>query len=103
MGASKVRPARPASIRSFWRNPPHQLNHPNLNPNPTQEAGLDAAPGAPRLPSPECSANATRGLHRRLRQLGAGSLRGGLAVLAGDEEEQRTLATRLGVEPAVRV
>ncbi|KAL4444340.1 hypothetical protein ABPG75_012077 [Micractinium tetrahymenae] len=59
--------------------------------------GLACLPSLARLPAPEVH-NGARTLHRRLRQLGSGSLAAGLALLAGDEDEQRKLAEALRVQ-----
>lgn len=71
-------------------------------PHPPQESGLDRL-SLLRLPLADypTGASAARALNRRLRQLGGGSLREGLAVVATSEEEQRSLAAALGVEPEV--
>ena len=58
-------------------------------------------PGAARLPPPEYRHGAPKALHRRLRQLGGGSLGAGVALVAGSDEEQRQLAAVLGAEPEV--
>ena len=78
---------------------------PHLQPLPAfkQESGLDRL-ALLRLPQADypTGTSAARALHRRLRQLGGGSLREGLAVLTTTEEEQRSLAAALGgVEPEV--
>ena len=78
-------------------------NHPAPPALLPQEAGLDRL-ALLRLPQADypTGASAARALHRRLRQLGGGSLREGLAVVAVSEEEQRSLAAALGgVEPEV--
>ncbi len=88
------------------KNPSMQLRTANCPPPPPlypQEAGLDRL-ALLRLPQADypTGASAARALHRRLRQLGGGSLREGLAVVAVSEEEQRSLAAALGgVEPEV--
>ncbi|PRW56603.1 p25-alpha domain-containing [Chlorella sorokiniana] len=70
-----------------------------------KDSGLDRL-ALLRLPQADypTGASAARALHRRLRQLGGGSLREGLAVVATSEQEQRSLAAALSsVEPeAVR-
>lgn len=71
-----------------------------MHPWPTQGEGLACLPSLARLPAPDVH-NGSRAVHRRLRQLGAGRLAAGLALLARDEDEQCKLAAALGVEPQV--
>lgn len=79
---------------------PQKYNFHSLLPPPLQDDGLACLPSLGRLAVPDVH-NGARTVHRRLRQLGSGSLTAGLSVLAGSEDEQRKLADVLGVEPQV--